>query len=223
MGKPLDDSAVRPHRGATRTALLASPAGNAHLTTRCGSPPPSPKAKILLPKMASEPGQGKIVICGSMSQYGCMLDIQSELNDWEIKAIVPADETTLPRNLSPKQFFAFKRAVSERYFRTIRQRDVLGILVANNPKHGIDNYIGANTFAEVAIAVNAKKKVYLLNDYYEPVKDELVAWEAVPLYGKLEKVIHEVLSLHQLAAAQLQFHLPEPTPKETYAHVSREG
>jgi hypothetical protein len=96
-------------------------------------------------------------------------------------------------------------------------------LVANNPKHGIDNYIGANTFAEVAIAVNAKKKIYLLNDYYEPVRDELIAWEAVPLHGKLEKVIHEVLSLHQLAAAQLQLHLPEPTLKEIHAYVSREG
>jgi hypothetical protein len=157
------------------------------------------------------------VICGSMSHYRYMLDIQSELSAWDIDAIVPADETALPQNLSVKQFSAFKRIVSERYFRVIRQRDVIGILVANNPKHGIANYIGANTFAEIAIAVNARKNVYILHDYYEPVKDELVAWEAVPLHGKLERVIQDVISHHRLATAQLQFHLPEPTAKGVYA------
>lgn len=55
-------------------------------------------------------------------------------------------------------------------------------------KGGIDNYIGPNTFAEIAFATYYKKEVYLLNDIYEPYKDELIAWHVIPLKGDFRKL-----------------------------------
>jgi hypothetical protein len=67
----------------------------------------------------------------------------------------------------------------------IRRKDTDGILVANEPKHGDRNYIGANAFAEIAIAFNAQKAIYLLNDIPAAFEDELSAWGAIPLKGDL--------------------------------------
>ena len=53
---------------------------------------------------------------------------------------------------------------------------------------GQKNYIGANTFAEIAVAFYFGKKIFLLNDIYEPFIDELTAWEAYPLKNDMEKI-----------------------------------
>ena len=66
------------------------------------------------------------------------------------------------------------------------QNDI--ILIVNACKNGIENYIGANSFAEIAFGFYFKKKVYLLNDIYEPYKDELIGWDVIPLKGDLSKL-----------------------------------
>lgn len=63
------------------------------------------------------------------------------------------------------------------------------ILVANFDKHGIENYIGGNTFLEMGFAHVLHQKIYLLN----PVPDmiyttEIVAMQPVILNGKLEDI-----------------------------------
>ncbi len=62
------------------------------------------------------------------------------------------------------------------------------ILIVNEPKNGIDNYIGPNSFAEIAFGFYFKKRVYLLNDIYEPYKDELLGWGVTPLKGDISKI-----------------------------------
>ena len=62
------------------------------------------------------------------------------------------------------------------------------ILIVNEPKNGIDNYIGPNSFAEIAFGFYFKKRVYLLNDIYEPFKDELLGWGVTPLKGNINKI-----------------------------------
>ena len=62
------------------------------------------------------------------------------------------------------------------------------ILIVNETKNGIENYIGPNSFVEVAFGFYYKKKVYLLNDIYEPYKDELTGWRVIPLKGDLSKI-----------------------------------
>ena len=59
------------------------------------------------------------------------------------------------------------------------------VLVVNPPKQGVGHYIGANAFAEIAIAFYFGKKIFLLYDQFPPYADELSAWGVVPLRGDL--------------------------------------
>ena len=62
------------------------------------------------------------------------------------------------------------------------------VLIVNDTKNGIDNYIGPNSFAEIAFGFYYHKRVYLLNDIYEPYKDELIGWNIIPLKGDISKI-----------------------------------
>lgn len=95
----------------------------------------------------------RIVICGNMSHYDKMLECQTFLRKNNIGSIVPHEEKEFVKSLTPEDFIEFKRKVSIAYFKKIREKDILGILVVNETKRGIKNYIGTNTFAEIAVAV----------------------------------------------------------------------
>ena len=66
------------------------------------------------------------------------------------------------------------------------------ILVINDAKNDIENYIGANSFAEIAFGFYFNKQVYLLNGIYEPYKDDLIGWNVNTLKGNLDKLNIEV-------------------------------
>ena len=51
------------------------------------------------------------------------------------------------------------------------------------------NYIGPNSFAEIAFGFYFNKRVLLLNDIYEPYKDEIVGWNVKCLNGDLSKIL----------------------------------
>lgn len=64
------------------------------------------------------------------------------------------------------------------------------ILVANYDKHGVNNYIGGNTFLEMGFAHVLNQKIFLLNPipdmpYY---KTEIVAMKPVIVDGDLRKI-----------------------------------
>ena len=81
-----------------------------------------------------------------------------------------------------------KTIASRAHFDKICNSDNEIILVVNAPKNGIENYIGPNSFAEIAFGFYFHKKVYLLNDIYDPYKDELMGWNVIPLKGDLKKL-----------------------------------
>lgn len=62
------------------------------------------------------------------------------------------------------------------------------VLIVNEERMGIQNYIGPNTFAEIAFGYYYGKKVYLLNDIYEPFRDELEGWGVITLKGDLDNI-----------------------------------
>jgi hypothetical protein len=66
------------------------------------------------------------------------------------------------------------------------------VLAVNADKQGIRDYIGPNTFAELAIAFVNGKKIYLLQNVPRNLEDELTAWGAIPLRGDLSRLIEEV-------------------------------
>jgi hypothetical protein len=133
----------------------------------------------------------RIVLCGSMSFYNVMLQFQMKLRANGAACIVPEPEDEIKPLLSPSQFEDFKRKVSFSYLKKIRDPRTFGIFVINLDKYGVKNYIGANTFAEIAVAFVQTKKIYLLQNYPSMYEEELAAWGVVPLNGCVNRVISD--------------------------------
>lgn len=135
----------------------------------------------------------KIVICGSMMFYKDMLHCKNQLEKLGIDSIVPREENESITLYNEEQFIDFKRRVSRSYLKRIRDRDTIGVLIYNAEKRGIQNYIGANTLVELAMAFTWNRKIFLLNDIYPPLKDELLAWDCICLKGDLGKLKSEII------------------------------
>ena len=73
------------------------------------------------------------------------------------------------------------------YYNKIAKADA--ILVVNEAKNRIDNYIGGHVFLEMGFAHVLGKKIYLLNDIPEVAyKAEIVAMQPVVFNGELENI-----------------------------------
>jgi len=119
-----------------------------------------------------------IVLCGSMKVKDKIIECSKKLEEDGYNVLLPvecmqgidkiiASRAHLDRVIDPKNKI---------------------FLIVNETKNGIENYIGANSFAEIAFGFYFKKRVYLLNDIYEPYKDELIGWKVVPIKGDLSKI-----------------------------------
>ena len=119
-----------------------------------------------------------IVLCGSMKVKEDLLKTKNILEEKGYNVLLPEEcMKGLPKEIA-----------SRAHFQRIEDNNNEIILVVNTTKNGIENYIGPNTFAEIAFAFYFKKKIYLLNDYYEPYLDELIGWNVIPLKGNLAKI-----------------------------------
>lgn len=135
--------------------------------------------------------QPRLVLCGSMSVYPRLREEQRCLEGLGIPAVAPAPEDNLPKDWTVDDFRAFKRNVSLHHFRDISHPLTFGILVVNTDKHGIPNYIGPNTFAEIAVAFFQGKRIYLFHDAPSNLAEELEAWGVVVLNGSIEKLLDD--------------------------------
>ena len=131
----------------------------------------------------------QIVICGSMYFYKDMQKCMQLLNNQGIKAIIPIEEFDEMKNVSTDDFLAFKRKISRSYLKKIRHKNTTAVLIYNAEKNGKENYIGANTLVELAMAFIWNRKIYIFNEMYEPLKDELLAWNCILLNGDLSRLI----------------------------------
>lgn len=133
----------------------------------------------------------RIVLIGSMGVYSNVLQFAAQLNSSGIATIVPEEEDSVVQQLSLFDFEQFKRRVSFAYLRKIRDPRTYCVLAINIDRHGILNYIGPNTFAEIAVAFAQSKKIYLIQGVPEAYADELSAWRATALNGNLQKLISD--------------------------------
>jgi len=125
----------------------------------------------------------KIVICGSMSLISNMKYVAKQLDLLGYTAFIPQEDDW--ESIPKERLNEYKRKVSLRHFSEIAKDDTYAILVVNDAKKGVCNYIGANAFAEIAIAFYFGKTIFLLNDMYAPLADELSGWGAIPLKGDM--------------------------------------
>ena len=105
----------------------------------------------------------RIVLCGSMKLKEKIFEVEEYLKNKGYEVVVPKEfrvEMT-------------KEDASKLHFDEIANENTDIVLAVNVTKNGIENYRGPNTFAEIAMAFYFSKRIYLLNDIYEPYKDEL--------------------------------------------------
>lgn len=145
----------------------------------------------------------RIALCGSMSVYPCILDQQSCLANLDVRTIVPDPEDDVAEDLGPREFDEFKRRVAFAYLRKIRDPRTFAVLAVNCDNHGIPNYIGPNTFAEIAVAFAQGKKIYVFQQIPAVYEDELIAWGAIPLGGDLSPLVDDFHTRRREAEKQL--------------------
>jgi len=146
----------------------------------------------------------RIVLIGSMGVYEKLLIIAERLNAVGIQTVVPEVEGHLIQQLSLFDFEAFKRRVSFAYLRKIRDPRTYCVLAINQDLHGISDYIGPNTFAEIAVAFAQSKKIYLYQGMPEAYVEELSAWRCVPLRGNVEQIVSDFRGDCMVEDAQLR-------------------
>lgn len=119
-----------------------------------------------------------VVLCGSMKFKNEIVKISERLKGLGYNVLLP-EECMKGED---------KLIASREHFNRIVDPNNGLILVVNATKNGIPNYIGPNTFAEIAFGFFHNKKVFLLNDIYHPYDDELLGWKVVCLKGDLNKI-----------------------------------
>lgn len=133
----------------------------------------------------------RIVLIGSMGVYHQILDVAQRLGNFGIQAIPPEPEEEIAQQLTLFDLEQFKRRVSFAHLRKIRDPRTYCVLAINPDRHGILNYIGPNTFAEIAVAFAQSKKIYLFQGISEAYSDELSAWRSTSLRGNLKQLISD--------------------------------
>ena len=119
-----------------------------------------------------------IVLCGSMRFKNEILKIGDRLKGLGFNVLLPEECINGDDKL----------IASRAHFNRIVNPNNGVVLVVNATKNGIPNYIGPNTFAEIAFGFFHNKKVFLLNDIYYSYDDELRSWNVICLKGNLNDI-----------------------------------
>ncbi|MGM5483633.1 MAG: hypothetical protein ACQER9_01805 [Nanobdellota archaeon] len=136
----------------------------------------------------------KITICGSMAFAKEMFEIKKQLENKGHEIIFPyntefyADGSLAPESRKESVENKIKHDLFKYYFKQIQDSDA--ILVVNLSKNNIDNYVGGNSFIEMAFAHVLDKKVFLLNPIPQiAYSDEIIGLQPIIINGNLDKIV----------------------------------
>lgn len=138
---------------------------------------PNVKQRYRFEKISQETTT-QIVLCSSKKFATETFEIAKKLKELGFNPIIPQEF------LKEME----KNAASRLHFSKIIDDRTDCLLIINENKNGVDNYIGANVFAEIAFGFYYNKPIYLLNDIYPPYEEELIGWNTIPLKGDLTKI-----------------------------------
>jgi len=138
-----------------------------------------------------------ITICASAKFAKEMIEVKKILEGKGHKVLLPEmAESFATGKLNLDDFkggrtvasFKKKHNLIRKHFEEVKKGDA--ILVLNYDRMGIKNYIGGNTFAEIAIAYYLNKPIYILNPIPEgmPYTEEIKAMGPIILNGDLNKI-----------------------------------
>lgn len=133
----------------------------------------------------------KITICGSMSAAKKIMEVENKLKEKGHEVILPesvdlyAEGKLSARDDEPQH--KIDNDLIRDHYNKIVSADV--VLVVNETKNGIENYIGGNSFLEMGFTHILKKPLYLLNPIPQiSYKDEIIAMQPIILKGDLNKI-----------------------------------
>ena len=138
----------------------------------------------------------KITICGSVAFVKEMMEVKGKLEKMGHKVLVPTSAELNQykeywNNLKAKDWDNFVDIKGERmleHFDKIKSSDA--VLVLNYEKMGKKNYIGGNTFLEMAVAFEHGKKILVLNPLPKDSHyiEEIESMKPIVLNGDIENI-----------------------------------
>lgn len=132
-----------------------------------------------------------ITICGSMKFFAEIEQLKKELENLGFKVFAPSEEGTGTdySKLSKQKQADLKQSFFDKHIDKIKESDA--VLIANYTKNDMRDYIGANSFLEMAFAYILKKPIFLLNNIPEqPNTVEIEGLKPIPLKGNLNSLIN---------------------------------
>jgi hypothetical protein len=140
-----------------------------------------------------------ITICSSANFYKEVMDIKAQVEKLGYTCLVPklAHQMQVSNDYDVSHYKTWwgdpndyhkKAALMHGHFDEVAKADA--ILVVNNTKHGVPNYIGGNVLMEMALAFHLNEKIFILNDIPEESSflEEIKGLGSIPLHGDLRKL-----------------------------------
>jgi hypothetical protein len=140
-----------------------------------------------------------ITICSSTHFYKRVVEIQEILEAEGLGVIVPKTARQMKESgdfdvshyqtwFANAEDYHKKADLMLTHFDEITKGDA--ILVVNEEKHGVTNYIGPNVLMEMSLAFYQKKPIFILNELPEnsPFEEELKGMMPILLGGKVESL-----------------------------------
>lgn len=133
----------------------------------------------------------KTVVCGSLTSSKKMLEIAKEIGRENLMLPPFVDDFAKMNSEQEMHNESAKNKIDhdliKKYFKEIEQSD--SILVVNQDRKGVKNYIGGNTLIEMAFAHVLNKKIFLLNPIPDiSYSDEIEAMQPIILNNDLTKL-----------------------------------
>lgn len=141
-----------------------------------------------------------ITICSSANFYRQTVSLQLELQQLGYEIIIPATARKMQASgdfdvshyktwFGDANDYGKKRALMKGHFDEVAKADA--ILVINDEKHGVPNYIGGNVLMEMALAFYLNKPIYLLNEIPQesPFLEEIIGLGSAPLHGDYKELL----------------------------------
>lgn len=144
-------------------------------------------------------GRRIITICCSCNFYKHAIEVKEELEKLGFTVIVPVTALEMQRRNDfevshYKTWFANEGDYPEKAKRIREHLEEVergdAILVINDEKHGVKNYIGGNVLMEMSLAFYLNKPVFILYEFPEDSKylEELKGMLPVLLHGEIKEL-----------------------------------
>jgi len=141
----------------------------------------------------------KLVLCSSAAFYQHVVTLATELEANAMDVVIPVtarkmrdtgnfDVSTYKTWYENPDDYTKKANLMRLHFDEISGGDA--ILVVNDEKHGIKDYIGPNVLLEMSLAWYQKKPIYILNNIPvdSPFEEEIKGMAPVVLNGDVSKL-----------------------------------